>query len=123
MGISAKALGIRTRAIKWRDVKKIRKARVTNGYVYVENFNIQDSKKHDVVCRFFVNFCGNIAFSQDIRGLRNLLNRVNFYARQHEIPLVIWDTEAAAAKLASEKGPGYWRRATAQIPEVRVAEF
>ena len=57
------------------------------------------------------------------RERRNLLDRINFYSQQYNIPLVVWDTEAATAKLATKRGPGYWRRATAKIPEVRVAEF
>jgi hypothetical protein len=95
--------------MEWIDTKKIRKSRVTNGYAYVESFDVHDKETHGCACRFLVNFCGTIEFTQDIRGLRGLLAEVDLYARQYGIPLVAWDTEAAGGKLAAQKGPRYWR--------------
>jgi hypothetical protein len=122
-GISARAFGINTRRMEWRSVAKITKSRVTNGYIYVDSINVVEGGQKSLLCRFFANLCGDIRIGQDIRDFRELLARINSYAREYEIPLFVWDTEAAAAKVASDRSPGYWRRATAHIPEVRVAQF
>lgn len=94
--IAALLLGIQTRFIAWRDVKKIVKTRTPIGYgYYADQFQVYP-EEHTVICRFFPNLCGNIAFSQDIRRLRQLLDQTNNYAREHKLPLLVWDLEAIA---------------------------
>jgi hypothetical protein len=122
-GISTQAFGIKTRSIAWNDVKKIMKVRVSNGYSYVDNFSIQDKIARIFICRLFINFCGNVVFSQDIRDLRYLLDEINFYARRYKIPLFVLDAEGATATGAARGHVGYWKRAKATILEVRVEKF
>jgi hypothetical protein len=121
--IAACVLGIETKAIRWEDIKKVRKVRVTNGYAYVDSFHVMDRKPRNLICRLFVNLCGDIVFTQDISDLRSLLQQLNFYAQQHEILLVVWDTEAAVDRFRTKSGTRYWRQAVAKIEEVKVVEF
>jgi hypothetical protein len=128
VGISASTFGVRTRALRWGEVKRIKKLRLPNGipvkgYGYSDQFHIQDGRKHSPLCRLLVNVCGNIVFTQDIHDLRRLLDQINVYARQYNIPLVVQDSEANAAGLASDPQFGYWRRAASRVPEVTVDEF
>jgi hypothetical protein len=121
--IAAYTLGMRTKAMRWQDIKKIRKVRVTNGYNYVDSFDVVDRRPHNPVCRFFlVNLCGDIVFTQDISDMRGLLQQINFCARQHDVPLVVSDSEAAVAKLRTKTGKEFWKEAFAK-EEVRVTEF
>jgi hypothetical protein len=123
-GVSASAFGMRLKSTQWGEVKRIRKTRSPgySGHCTV-SFQIEDENTHPAVCRFFVNVCGNVAFTQEIRGLRDLLDQINFYAREYKISLVVWDIQAAGAKLAPLKGSAYWRQATARIPEIEVEGF
>jgi hypothetical protein len=121
-GLSAKALGMPKKTIHWSDVKRIRKIRVSNGYGHVDEFHIQDAQKHSVICRFLVNVRGSIVFTQDIRGLRDLLDEINFYVREYKIPLVVLDLEAVGARLPALSGRAYWRQATDRTG-ITVAEF
>ena len=121
-GITARVFGIKLKTVQWKNVKKIRKIRAYNGYTYVDSFRIL-TESSNYLCRFFAKICNGIEFTQDIRDLRELLDRLNFYAHQYGISLVVRDTQAAGAKLSGDQGPGYWKRATAEIPEVKVAEF
>jgi len=122
-GISAKALGMRTKSIRWGNVKKIRKLSLTLGHGYVSSFRIYEARKHNIICNFFLNVCGDIVFNQDIRGLRDLLDQVNFYAREHNIPLVVSDSQSKAARLAPLRGVEYWRGLRTKVPETTVEEF
>ena len=121
-GIAAFIFGFEAKTISWKNMTKIRKTRVTNGYNYVDSFSVFDGN-HSLICRYFVNVCGGIMFSQDIRGLRDLLDKVSFYARRYEVPLVVLDTEAAAKEFARDQAPGRWKRGMAKSAEVRVSEF
>jgi len=116
-------LGVRTRSIQWGEIKKIRKTKSYNGYAWVDSFQVHDAKTHGRISRFLVNVRGDIAFTQEIRGLSDLLGQINLYARAYKIPLVVLDIQANAARLAPLKGAEYWRRGTARAPEVTVAEF
>jgi len=114
---------LETKSIRWEDIKRIRKVRVTNGYNYVDNFRVVDRMPRGLICRFFVNLCGDIVFNHEISDLRGLLEQVNSFARQHNIPLFVWDTEAAGAKVRAKTGTEKWRQGIAEIEDVRVTEF
>ena len=120
--ISATFFGLKIKSIEWTNIQKITKSRVYNGYAYTDIFHVQD-RDHQAICRFLINLCGNLVFTQDIHTLRGLLSEVNLYAKRHNIPLAVWDTEAAAAEVRSRQGGSYWKRATAKIPETRVREL
>jgi len=117
--VAAKVCGIKTRRIPWHQVGKVKKVRVTNGYQYVDIYHIVPRQDRGRACEFFVNFCGDIVFTQDISNLRGLLDHINVFAQQFQVPLVVFDTEAAAAKIRNEKTPRYWQK----IEEIPVAEL
>lgn len=121
-GISASIFGITTKKIEWDNVKKIRKIRV---YVFPGQLELFEAieQKHNFICGFLVNICGNIAFSQNINQCRNLLDYVNVYAHRHEIPLVVMDPRAAATRISQDPAPGRWRRGMAIDAEEKVAEL
>lgn len=121
--IAAYMLGMQSRVIRWQDIKKIRKVRASNGYNYVDSFDVVDRMPRRLICKLvFVNLCGDIVFTQDISDLRGLLQQVNSFAQQHDIPLVVCDTEADHAKLRTKTGREWWTQALAK-EEVRVNEF
>jgi hypothetical protein len=120
--IAATLFGLQIKSIEWTNIQKIIKSRVYNGYAYIDIFHVQD-RNHNSICKFFINLCGNLVFTQDIHNLRGLLSEVNLYARRHNIPLAVWNTEAAAAELRSRQGGSYWKRATAKILETTVREL
>jgi hypothetical protein len=123
-GVSARVMGVRAKTLGWGQVGKISKRRsIGYGGVYTETFQIQDATEHSLICRYFVNFCGNIAFTEDIRCLRDLLDQLNFYARQYKIPLVVIDGEAAAGRSASRLPAERRRIAVGRIPETTVDEL
>jgi hypothetical protein len=121
--IAAYMFGIQTKAIRWQDIKKIRKQRVYNGYNYVDSFHVVDRRPRSLICKFFANVCGDIVVCHEISNLSGLLQQINSFARQYDIPLVVWDTEAAGAKLETKTGKEYWKEAVAKVEEVRVTQF
>jgi len=122
-GISARAPGMKTKSIRWANVKRIRQLRLTLGHGYVSSFRVYEARKQSVICNFFLNVCGDIVFNQDIRGLRDLLDQVNLYARKHNIPLVVSDSQSNSARPTPLKGAGYWKELRTPVPEATVEEF
>jgi hypothetical protein len=115
--IAACMFGFRTKVIKWQDVAKIKKIRGTNGYTYVDSYQLFDRRSHNLICRFLlVNLCGSILFTQEIHNLEGLVQEINLHARRHAIPLVMWDAEATANLRAKE-----W--SVLRVEEVPVDEF
>lgn len=123
VGIAACILGIKSRVIKWQDIKMIIKFRGSNGYQYVDTYLVHENRDQNIVIRGFINILGHVVFTQEIDELRDLLNRINFFAKQYGIPLAVRDMQASASKLAEEKNLGYWRMLIKRAQEVRVTEF
>jgi hypothetical protein len=75
------------------------------------------------MCGFLLNVCGDIVFSQDIHGLRDLLDQINYYSHLRAVPLVVSDSQTKAAALATLHGAEYRRQMRAPVQEVAVEEF
>ncbi len=122
-GITAYKLGWKMKSIRWQDVKKIQKMRFWNmgARAYQGRFYVYDGD-FGTRRKLMVNLRGPIVFTDEIRELRELLNRINGYARRHGFPLVVLDQEAAS-KLAVQKGAGYLGRVAPTADEVRVTEL
>lgn len=90
--------GVRTRFIGWADVKKIVKTRAPIGVGrYSDRFQVY-SKDRGIICRFFLNVCGNITFDERICRVRRLLDQINLQAQEHAIPFFVWDLQAIAKR-------------------------
>jgi hypothetical protein len=95
-GIAALFWGVRTRFVRWHDVKKIIKTRTPIGLgYYTDQFRVY-SEDRRIICRYLLNVCGNIAFDENIGEARQLLDQINLQAREHDIPLLVWDLQALA---------------------------
>jgi hypothetical protein len=102
VAISALFLDMKTKSIAWRDVKKIRKLRLAQGYgFYGDSFEICDSK-HNLICSYFTNLCGSVRFSQEIQNIQILLDQINLKAQEYSIPLVVWDLQEASRRRAKK---------------------
>ena len=109
-GISASLLGLRMRRLDWRNVKSIQKLRVASGYgFYTNRFNVC-SESDGFLRAIFVNAYGNIAFGEDIRCLRQLLDQINLYADRYSIPIFVWDLENNGNDEHTERGLQSQRR-------------
>ena len=122
-GIAAYKLGWKMKSVRWPDVKKIQKMRFWNmgARAYQDRFYVYDGD-FGTRRKLMVNLRGPIVFTDEIRELRELLNRINGYARRYGFPLVVLDQEAAS-KLAVQKGAGYLGRVAPTADEVRVTEL
>jgi hypothetical protein len=122
-GIAAYKLGWKMKSTRWQDVKKIQKMRFWNmgARAYQDRFYVYDGD-FGTRRKLMVNLRGPIVFTDEIRELRELLDRINGYARRYSFPLVALDQEAAS-KLAAQKGAGYLGRAAPKTDEVKVTEF
>ncbi len=121
-GISAVIFGVATKRIRWSDVTKVRKMRVYISMAFVDGFVVFENH-HGLICRFFVNICGSVGFSESINECRELLDLINQYAQLHDIPLTVIDVEKMRNDLARDTKPGRWRRGMKRDAEVRVTEF
>jgi hypothetical protein len=122
-GIVTYKLGWRMKSIRWQDVTKIQKMRFWNmgARAYQDRFYVYNGD-FGTRRRLLVNLRGPIVFTDEIRELRDLLNRINSYARRHGFPLVVSDQEAAS-NAAAQKGAGYLERVAPTPEEVRVSEL
>ena len=122
-GIAAHNFGRTLRFIRWEDVTKIKKVRRWNiaSGSYLDTFYVFD-RNFPPLRERMVNFRGPIAFSGEIRGLRDLLNRINDYSRRNNFLLVtlaqgLDGRSGTQMKLASRK------RASPETDEIEVTAF
>jgi hypothetical protein len=69
-----------------------------------------------------VNLRGPIVFSDKIRELRSLLDKINDAARRYHFSVVSLDQEAAR-KVAARAGAGSWKRTVPKVEEVPLTEL
>ena len=93
-GIAARNFGRMLKFIRWEDVAKIKKVRRWNAgsRSYEDVFYVFDGN-YPALRERVVNLRGPIAFSDKIRGVRNLLDKINEHARRYHFPLVTLDQE------------------------------
>lgn len=122
-GIAAHNFGRSLKFIRWRDVTKIKKVRRWNAgsRSFEDAFYVFD-KTFSSLHQRMVNLRGPIAFTDKIRDLRGLLDKVNEAARRYRFPLVALDQEAAR-KLAAQSGAGVWARTVPKVHEVLLTDF
>jgi hypothetical protein len=121
-GVTAHKLGWKLKTIRWEDVKKIEKRRVSNWNAgYEDHFYIydRDFRRLDMI---LINLCGPIFFTEAIRGFRGLLDCINAKAWRYRFPLVVRDEERAR-NLAVQRGSGVGERLVPKVEEVQVTEF
>lgn len=122
-GIAAYNFGRTLRFIPWRYVIKVKKVRRWNAgsRSYQDDFYIFDSD-FSAPRERMVNLRGPISFSDKIRGLRQLLDRINDRARQHRFSLIVLDQEAARNR-ALQPGAGPWERTVPKVDEMHLMEL
>lgn len=122
-GIAAHNFGRTLKFIRWGDVMKIKKIRRWNAgsRSFEDVFHVLDGTFPPLRERM-VNLRGPVAFTDKIRGLPELLDKINEAARRYHFPLVALDQEAAR-KLAAQTGAGSWRRTVPKVEEVPLTEF
>jgi len=93
--IAAHNFGRTLRSIRWEDVTKITKVRRWNAgsRSYEDVFHIYDGD-FSALRERMVNWRGPIVFSDKIRRVRDLLDRINGSAQRHHFPLVTLDQQA-----------------------------
>jgi hypothetical protein len=103
-GIAAHNYGRTLKFVQWRDVTKIKKVKRWNAgsRSYEDVFHVFDGE-FPALRERMVNLRGPIVFTDQIRDLRKLLDRINEYSRRYHFLLVTLDQEAAR-KLAVEQG-------------------
>ncbi len=100
VGISAQFGNRLARTIRWEEVTQIVKSRVPSGAgTYSNKYRVM-ARDRGVICRYFVNVCGDIVFDERIQNSRRLLDELNVLAVAHSIPLRAWDLQAIAQKEA-----------------------
>jgi hypothetical protein len=119
-GIKAANFGRPLKIIRWQDVTKVIKLRGWNNgsYSYEDTYYIFDGN-FGAWRERMVNWRGPIVFSERIRKLREVLDKINNYSHRFGFPLFVVDEEAAT-KLSAQEGAGYWRRVAQEVDEVRV---
>ena len=69
-----------------------------------------------------VNLLGPIVFSDKIHRVRDLLDKINEFARRHHFLLVTLDQEATS-EVATQKQARSWGQTAPQADETKVPKF
>lgn len=122
-GIAACCFGRTLKIIRWRNVAKVGKVRRWSvvARAYQDDFYVSE-RDRSLAHQPVVNLLGPIAFTEEVEGLRDLLDHVTAYAQRHHIPMTVQDQEAAR-KRAAQEGAGFLARALAAADEVRVTKL
>nr|RAV91156.1 hypothetical protein DBT45_09350 [Aerococcus tenax] len=122
-GIASCNFGRSLKFVRWKNVSKIKKVRRWNaGFRSFEDvFYIFDGAFSPFQERM-VNLIGPIAFTDKIRGLRNILDCINEAAKKYSIPLILLDQEAAR-KSAAQSGAGAWIRLVPKVEEIEITSL
>lgn len=122
-GIAASKMGWTTKGICWQDVISVKKRHLYNpaSLRYDDTFYVND-RDYRGPLYWFPNLYGPIIFSDQLCDVRDLLDRINGYARRFGFPLVVVDEEAAK-RAAALHSAGFWQRMVPKVDESRVGEF
>jgi hypothetical protein len=122
-GIAAYNFGRTLKFIRWQDVTKIKKVRRWNAgsRSYEDVFYAFDGDYPPLQERM-VNLRGPVTFSDKIRGVRDLLDKINEYARRHHF-LLITLAQETMRELAAPKEAGSLGQTAVKSDETEVTEF
>lgn len=122
-GIASHNFGRTLKFVRWQDVIKIKKVRRWNAgsRSFEDVFHVFD-KIFSPLQERMVNLRGPVAFTDKLRGSRELLDKINEAACRHHFPLVLLDQEAAR-KSAIKTGSGAWKRVVPKVEEVILTKF
>jgi hypothetical protein len=119
-GIATRNYGRTLKFIPWTKVVKIKKVRRWNAgsRSFEDVFHIFNGSSSGRM----VNLRGPIVFTDKIRGLRTLLDKLNASARKYHFALVALDQEAAR-KIAGQSRVRAWKRIVPDVEETPLAEL
>jgi len=122
-GIAAHNFGRVLKFIRWQDITTIKKIRRWNAgsRSFEDTFHIFDGE-FPAFRERTVNLRGPIVFTDKIRSLRSLLDKINEAAHRYRLPLVVLDQEAARS-LAARSHAGAWQRTVPKVEEVPLTEL